>query len=492
MELNKRDLDEGDLFGIRAIQSGFFGGVAQSRPSSVAGDHSPEGSIANTLLGSEQSPKQSPKIRSSSPMSSTLTLPLEPRQTASPLRKTIIADDGPESQSRSSTQYQSKSPLRPLDTHHRPGYNNDSAVNMHLNVPPSPNPRPSTSGSDISDHSPEDSPDLQLHNESSTQSYRFPQERNNQHHRMEPAQITNYEDTKSISRPSEPTTRQYSAVHSQSASLVSESSQGSKQGDNRSSIQNEVGLFTSIPAKSRPVSSRSLHPPRSSSYGIIAPSTENLMQYEQEPIPPPPRIASATMTDWGPSIFQEIDQTMSNDTEERHNHHVSHLSDSSSTYSFAPSAHRQSAKRFSTTAPRISRTSDIADTRPQSQRASIVEGNRRVSDASSHLAPSSEPSSNGNSHRNTKELGDLYDSYWRHSKQGQNLVPPGSAAQRPSGSSVESNNHNRHNLYAPARGNDGFGARRGNHLEMGTVPTIAEVPSPLPSPLPTPTIGKAM
>jgi hypothetical protein len=34
--INQRDLDEGDLFGVRALEKGFFGGVAQSRPSSVA------------------------------------------------------------------------------------------------------------------------------------------------------------------------------------------------------------------------------------------------------------------------------------------------------------------------------------------------------------------------------------------------------------------------------------------------------------------------
>jgi hypothetical protein len=35
MNLNMREKDEGDLFGIRAIEAGFFGGVAQSRPTSV-------------------------------------------------------------------------------------------------------------------------------------------------------------------------------------------------------------------------------------------------------------------------------------------------------------------------------------------------------------------------------------------------------------------------------------------------------------------------
>lgn len=41
-ELNMREKDEGDLFGIRAIEAGFFGGVAQSAPNSVV--NSPAGS----------------------------------------------------------------------------------------------------------------------------------------------------------------------------------------------------------------------------------------------------------------------------------------------------------------------------------------------------------------------------------------------------------------------------------------------------------------
>jgi hypothetical protein len=41
-ELNMREKDEGDLFGIRAIEAGFYGGIAQSAPTSVA--NSPSGS----------------------------------------------------------------------------------------------------------------------------------------------------------------------------------------------------------------------------------------------------------------------------------------------------------------------------------------------------------------------------------------------------------------------------------------------------------------
>lgn len=41
-EVNMREKDEGDLFGIRAIEAGFFGGIAQSAPPSVV--NSPAGS----------------------------------------------------------------------------------------------------------------------------------------------------------------------------------------------------------------------------------------------------------------------------------------------------------------------------------------------------------------------------------------------------------------------------------------------------------------
>ena len=495
MELNKRELDEGDLFGIRAIQSGYFGGVAQSRPTSVAGDHSPEGSVSNTLLGSEQSPKQSPKIRPSSPITSTLSLPaLETRHSASPLRKTTVADDEIEPEARRAAPRNAKSTLHPLDAQMNRGIEPGQTVNMYLNVPPSPvnASRQSASVSDPSDRSPESSPDLNSHSSSEVQGYPFPEQHEGNHMLSHTPQDSIQDDMRSTARTVEPTERSYSAVHSQSASIVSKSSDTSRREDHRSSIQDEGG-FSSAPSKSRPVSSKSMHPPRISSYGNPSRSTENLMLHEQEPIPPPPRIASATMSDWGPSIFQEIDQLSETQEKGRHNHHASHLSDSSSVYSFAPSAHRQSAKRFSTTAPRISRATDMADNRPQSQRASIVEGARRASDASSHHPQYSDHSTGGNSHRNTRELGDLYDSYWRHSKQvQQGTAPPGSTAQRPGGTGPEGSHSNRQNVYAPDRGQDAYGARRGNYLEVHTQPTIAEVPSPLQSPLPTVTIGKAI
>ena len=48
-----KELEEGDLFGVRAIESGFFGGIVQSRPGSAASSRSP------SLIGQPVSPATS-------------------------------------------------------------------------------------------------------------------------------------------------------------------------------------------------------------------------------------------------------------------------------------------------------------------------------------------------------------------------------------------------------------------------------------------------
>jgi len=65
LTLNQREKDEGDLFGIRAIEAGFYAGVAQSRPTSRAGSRA--GSIAghpnlstSTLVANPNSPLLKP------------------------------------------------------------------------------------------------------------------------------------------------------------------------------------------------------------------------------------------------------------------------------------------------------------------------------------------------------------------------------------------------------------------------------------------------
>ncbi|KAA6411480.1 MAG: integral membrane [Lasallia pustulata] len=75
-ELHSRELDGGDLFGIRAIESGYYGGVAQSRPTSAAGSHSPSGSISDTLMGSHVSLT----FHGTTPTSSMQSLPIIARQ----------------------------------------------------------------------------------------------------------------------------------------------------------------------------------------------------------------------------------------------------------------------------------------------------------------------------------------------------------------------------------------------------------------------------
>ena len=251
MELNKRELDEGDLFGIRAIQSGYFGGVAQSRPSSVAGDFDGEQpSASNTLLGSHPSPKAG----AASPMSSVHTLPLEPRH-SSPLRKTVIStnEDRPQTSSRA----QAKSMLQPSDAELHGSINHDPAVNMYLNVPPSPTAqsRPSSSGfmsrsRSSSDGSPEETP------EQSPESSNFPSRNSHYGGTYVPSSGPQLAVPNRVRDPSRPdSTSQYSnhEIHSQSASIISQDSDATIRDNNRSirsSIQEEAE-FSTRPTNSR-------------------------------------------------------------------------------------------------------------------------------------------------------------------------------------------------------------------------------------------------
>jgi hypothetical protein len=58
VELTQREKDEGDLFGIRAIEAGFYAGVAQSRPASRAGSvvNFPSMSTSTLVGGNMNSP----------------------------------------------------------------------------------------------------------------------------------------------------------------------------------------------------------------------------------------------------------------------------------------------------------------------------------------------------------------------------------------------------------------------------------------------------
>ena len=68
--------EEGQLFGVRAIESGFYGGVAQSRPTSPTGGARVEPADSSVSLGtSTLVGRQSPKSGKTSPKGSIASLP---------------------------------------------------------------------------------------------------------------------------------------------------------------------------------------------------------------------------------------------------------------------------------------------------------------------------------------------------------------------------------------------------------------------------------
>ncbi|KAH9866503.1 hypothetical protein J1614_008193 [Plenodomus biglobosus] len=126
VELNQREKDEGDLFGIRAIEAGFYAGVAQSRPTSRAGsvmsiNH--PGMSTSTLVGGNVS---SPLMKGQTNNNSVLSLNLGGG-----------GNDG-------NLQPRAPSPgpkLRPSDAE-LSGRRHHGAVDMSLQVPPSPGHAP--------------------------------------------------------------------------------------------------------------------------------------------------------------------------------------------------------------------------------------------------------------------------------------------------------------------------------------------------------------
>ena len=151
MELNQREKDEGDLFGIRAIEAGFFAGIPQSGPpsrtTSRAGSfvETPSRSTSTLIGGATLALKQQ-QLNTHSMSSSVTTLPLahtngsRDTSVSPPLRKAPPSIR-----------------LAPSEAELNGRINHNAAVNMTLNVPPSPvlaqgpsSPTFSDSGSDQS------------------------------------------------------------------------------------------------------------------------------------------------------------------------------------------------------------------------------------------------------------------------------------------------------------------------------------------------------
>lgn len=136
--LNARQMEEGDLFGIRAIQSGYFGGVAQSRPVS------PTGSTASNPFQTPASPSLVP----ASPSSSLNDLPLlqvrEPSPTPPQLgmpRGFLLRSDSTRVLSpipRHLSPRPHIRPLQPSEAELSGRINHDPVVNFPIDNPPSP------------------------------------------------------------------------------------------------------------------------------------------------------------------------------------------------------------------------------------------------------------------------------------------------------------------------------------------------------------------
>ncbi|KAF2629391.1 hypothetical protein BU25DRAFT_337460 [Macroventuria anomochaeta] len=140
VELNQREKDEGDLFGIRAIEAGFYAGVAQSRPTSRAGSIVGHPNMSSSTLVANPN---SPLLKPHSNGGSMVSLPLAGKN--SNRDSETLPDRRPSPPSMK---------LRPseaeLNGRHNPY---DTAVDMSLNVPPSPGFRaqPTTFGGSDSD-----------------------------------------------------------------------------------------------------------------------------------------------------------------------------------------------------------------------------------------------------------------------------------------------------------------------------------------------------
>ena len=219
-------------------------------------------------------------------------------------------------------------------------------------------------------------------------------------------------------------------------------------------------------------------------------------------MPEPPRISA--VGDWGPAIFQEINDSLQDsksiaappqDNEANEGSRPNpHLSDSSSVYSVANAAMRRASKQLPGDRKSLPEALAPATVNSTQKSTFAAEESPRENYASNyqpapqpHSKDGSRAGSGTNSHHHTKEVGDSYDSYWRQSRDGQapaSSRPSRESSQAP-GTSEEMGISSTH---GPVNGRGEMGKeRRPGQLEV-KVATIEEVPKPMASPL----IGKAI
>lgn len=444
------------------------------------------------------------------------SLPLDARQASSPRQSLPL----PTGVGRTATPPRPKprpikSGLLPSQAELSGRINHDPAVNMSLEIPPSPltSTRPPISNGESHATSGAGS-------RSPSPSYPFPSSSTDNHASSRPLNPDLPNEGKVFVRPVSTAEHHKQQVHSQSASIVSRSSDNSNHDGPRSPNQ-EYTEFPTRPARARHAdrsSSRgshnlSYHLPRTNSLprGVLSSNVDERQDYQgkhrtvdtlmdedlqkrQPPLPQPLRIGTA-VDDWGNAIFQEIDQSIHDSktiaapsSNQAYSHHASKLSDSSSIYSSANAGHRHSTKKLSIDSKSVSPApSTLPSSTPSEneeqhrQSPELVSGTRRGSDASSHQTTSNSHGVKEGHHRSTADLGDFYDSYWRQSNQAP-LGGPGWDTGKPHPASFSASR---------SAGEVGKEGKRPGQMDL-TVPTITEVPSPLPSPIASPMPGTAL
>lgn len=217
--------------------------------------------MSNTLLGS----RPSPKLIATTPMSSVTALPLEARRSSpSPLGHDVISlREGSRSMASPKRNLTPINPrLQPSEAELNGRINHDPAVNMSLDVPPSPlraTAAPSPGGS-----------------RSPSPSYPFPITGDDHHKTPSALRPGKPNEARSYTQPMSHAEIHGTEIRSQSGSIVSRSTTDDARRDGRRSplqeYQSPYEEYRDLPARplqsaqiDRPMSNESYYPPRSSS-----------------------------------------------------------------------------------------------------------------------------------------------------------------------------------------------------------------------------------
>lgn len=234
--------------------------MAQSRPTSITGSPSPNESVSKAFIGSYPSPNSI----TSSPMSSVTALPFDARQSSPLGQRTVVPNEA----SRTATPQRPPLRLQPSEAEMSGRINHDPAVNMSLEIPPSPltPTRPQMPSSNAGNRAILGSGGTVSTggSRSPSPSYPFPKTKPQVNSASTAVpHVDRPSENMGFARPVSTTEVHKQPVHSQSASIVSKSSDNSNPDGPRSPTQG-YGEIIARPA-------RTVHAERSASYGSYRP-----------------------------------------------------------------------------------------------------------------------------------------------------------------------------------------------------------------------------